>query len=194
MAWLDGYNYRKKITFSNALVPGPLSNVPMVVKVDEDTDIGAGIEDPVNGYDVRFTEDDGQTPLKYEGPIGWSIVAGEAFAIWILLNITLVSCPRNNLHRSASRRRRRRLSRGNLIPPTFGGLPLPETASGGRQQAHPNVPLQGQSRMVFCESLMSRPTRRRPALFLMPRENARSKTSNPSSACSAAASTWRAPI
>ena len=87
MAWLNGYNYRKKITFSNALVPGALSDFPLVVKVDEDTDIAAGIVDTVNGCDVRFTEDDGQTPLKYEGPIGWSIVAGEAFAIWILLNM-----------------------------------------------------------------------------------------------------------
>ena len=82
MAWLDGYNYRKKITFSNALVPGPLSNVPMVVKVDEDTDIGAGIVDTVNGYDVRFTEDDGQTPLKYEGPIGWTVGGGAASAVF----------------------------------------------------------------------------------------------------------------
>jgi len=80
MAWLDGYNHRKTITIDHSLVPQVNFDYPVFVLVDADADIGEGIVDTANGYDIRFTTSDGETLLKYEGPIGWSVIGGAATA------------------------------------------------------------------------------------------------------------------
>lgn len=66
MGWLSGWNYRKKITIKQTNVDSNLSDFPLYVDITDDGDIGAHISDPVNGYDIRFTQSDGTTLLKYE--------------------------------------------------------------------------------------------------------------------------------
>lgn len=66
MAWLDGWNYRKKITIDDTNVDGNLSDFPVYVDITADSDIGGNVSDTTNGYDIRFTDADGETTLKYE--------------------------------------------------------------------------------------------------------------------------------
>ncbi len=62
--FLSGYTRRKKITIDNANVDSDLTNFPLLVKITNDSDIGADIDS--NGYNIRFTSSDGLTLLKYE--------------------------------------------------------------------------------------------------------------------------------
>lgn len=68
--WLDGWQYRNKITISNTNVDADLSYFPLLVEIAETgggaTNIGADISDTTNGYDIRFTDSDGTTLLSYE--------------------------------------------------------------------------------------------------------------------------------
>jgi len=62
-SWLTGWDYRKKITIDNTNVDSNLTDFPLYVKVDSDTDIGANALG--TGYDIRFTSATGAT-LSYE--------------------------------------------------------------------------------------------------------------------------------
>lgn len=64
MAFLTGYTKRKKITIDNTNVDSALSDFPVLVKLDDDADIGADIDS--NGYNIRFTSSDGETLLDYD--------------------------------------------------------------------------------------------------------------------------------
>lgn len=66
MAWLSGWNYRKKITIQYANIDSDLTWFPLYVDITADGDIGTNISDSTNGYDIRFTQSDGETLLKYE--------------------------------------------------------------------------------------------------------------------------------
>ena len=63
---VDGlsYNNRKKITIQNTNIDSDLTNFPVLIKIDGDTDIGANTN--ADGHDIRFTSSDGSTLLKYE--------------------------------------------------------------------------------------------------------------------------------
>jgi len=65
-AWLSGWRFRKKITVQHANIGGDLSDFPVYVKIDADGDIGGEVSDTTNGKDIRFTDADGETLLKYE--------------------------------------------------------------------------------------------------------------------------------
>ena len=71
MAWLTGWNYRKKITITGSSA-GAQSNYPMVgLKVHRQTgsdslpDIYLGDKCKINFEDIRFTKSDGSTLLDY---------------------------------------------------------------------------------------------------------------------------------
>jgi len=67
MSWtVDGLSYdnRKKITIQNTNINGDLTDFPVLIKIDGDTDIGNNTN--ADGYDIRFTQSDGSTLLKYE--------------------------------------------------------------------------------------------------------------------------------
>lgn len=65
MPFLSGYTKRKAITIDNTYVDGSLTDFPLLVEFGSgDTDIGADIDS--NGYNLRFTSDDGITELDYE--------------------------------------------------------------------------------------------------------------------------------
>jgi len=64
--WLSGWNYRKKITIQSANVDANLSDFPVYVDITADSDIGGHVQDTTNGYDIRFTDANGTTLLKYE--------------------------------------------------------------------------------------------------------------------------------
>lgn len=66
MAFLAGWTYRKAITIQHTNVDSNLVDFPVYIKIDADGDIGGNVSDTTNGYDIRFTEDDGETLLKYE--------------------------------------------------------------------------------------------------------------------------------
>ena len=62
VSWLTGWGFRKKIDIQDTYVDSNLSDFPVYVKIDADADFHEARSD---GYDIRFTEDDGETLLKY---------------------------------------------------------------------------------------------------------------------------------
>lgn len=88
MAWtVDGLSYdkRKKITVQTANVDSDQSDFPLLVKINADTDMSDANAD---GFDIRFTEDDGSTLLKYERQ-EWTGGGGSAVTaiFWLKSNI-----------------------------------------------------------------------------------------------------------
>ena len=61
--WLTGWSYRKKITIDHSNVDADITDFPLLVKITEDSDISTALS---NGYDIRFTTQDGTTLLSYE--------------------------------------------------------------------------------------------------------------------------------
>jgi hypothetical protein len=59
-----GWLYRKAITIDHTNVDAALTNFPLLVRVSQDTDLGA--EAQSDGEDIRFTSNDGETILPYE--------------------------------------------------------------------------------------------------------------------------------
>ena len=62
MAWLSGWGFRKEITIQDTNVDSNLTDFPCYVKIDADADFH---EARADGYDIRFTQSDGETLLKY---------------------------------------------------------------------------------------------------------------------------------
>jgi|GEM_PF-4853465 len=62
--WLTGWNYRKKITIQNTNIDSNLPDFPVYIDITADGDIGSHALS--TGYDLRFTQSDGITLLKYE--------------------------------------------------------------------------------------------------------------------------------
>ena len=94
MAWtVDGLTYdnRKKITIQNANIDSDQSNFPVLVKIVADTDIAANCN--ADGFDIRFTQSDGSTLLKYERET--FDISGEPDQVdaifWVKSNITTAS-------------------------------------------------------------------------------------------------------
>lgn len=90
-AWtVDGLEYttRKKITIQTTNVGADQTDFPLLVYIDADGDIG---DSNADGYDIRFTEDDGSTLLKYERE-SWSGGGGGAVTanIWVKTAVTTV--------------------------------------------------------------------------------------------------------
>jgi hypothetical protein len=75
MAFLTGYTKRKKITIDDTKVDATLTDFPVRVFLDADSDIGAVSN--ADGFDIRFTSSDGETLLKYERE-DFAISGGEA--------------------------------------------------------------------------------------------------------------------
>ena len=64
MAFLPGWTYRKKLTVDSTKVDASLSDFPILVKLDNSNfDFSKAKSD---GADIRFTESDGETLLKFE--------------------------------------------------------------------------------------------------------------------------------
>jgi hypothetical protein len=61
--WLTGWSYRKKITIDQSNVDADLTDFPLLVKITNDSNLSTAL---ANGYDIRFTSQDGATLLKYE--------------------------------------------------------------------------------------------------------------------------------
>jgi hypothetical protein len=61
--WLTGWTYRKKITINNANVGSDLTNFPVHVKINADSNMSTAL---ATGYDVRFTSSDKKTLLDFE--------------------------------------------------------------------------------------------------------------------------------
>lgn len=81
MAWLSGWGKRKQIDVQDANVDSGLSNFPLYVKIDNDSDMTGAASD---GTDIRFTQSDGTTLLKYERE-SWSGGGGSNVTadIWV---------------------------------------------------------------------------------------------------------------
>jgi len=62
--WLTGWSYRRKITIDHTKIDNDLTDFPVLVKL---TSSNFNFNHARNdGYDIRFTKDDGETLLKYE--------------------------------------------------------------------------------------------------------------------------------
>jgi hypothetical protein len=86
--WLQGYVARKKLTIDHTKVASVQSNFVVWVPIVEDQDIGSHVQDTINGYDIRFTTDDGATLLKYDRET-FSISAGQCNASFFVKITTL---------------------------------------------------------------------------------------------------------
>src|SRR3989339_267369 len=85
------YDNRKKITISNTNVDATLTDFPLLVFIDGDTDIG-GISN-ADGFDHRFTDSDGTTLLKYERE-SFAIASGAATGkYWVKVPSVSTSAP-----------------------------------------------------------------------------------------------------
>jgi len=91
MAWLASHSYREAITIDNTNVDGDLSEFPIRVKITARSDLAAVAL--ANGHDVRFTESDGQTLLKYERE-KWSVSGGALTAeVWVKVTAITSASP-----------------------------------------------------------------------------------------------------
>ncbi|GAG26647.1 unnamed protein product, partial [marine sediment metagenome] len=61
--WLTGWGFRKEITIQDAYVDSNLRDFPIYVYINADADFHEAL---ATGYDIRFTQSDGTTLLKYE--------------------------------------------------------------------------------------------------------------------------------
>jgi hypothetical protein len=61
--WLTGWDFRKKIDIQDTNIDSSLSDFPVYVEINNDADFHEARSD---GYDIRFTQSDGETLLKYE--------------------------------------------------------------------------------------------------------------------------------
>ena len=94
MAWLAGYNFRKKITVQVAFLDAVQTDFPLYVPINADAAIGGRCM--ANGYDLRFTSDDGTTVLNYER-ISFAVAAGLATGIfWV--KTALATAPATDIY------------------------------------------------------------------------------------------------
>lgn len=62
--WLAGWRQRRKITVDGSQIDAPLTNFPLLVRLDENN-FNFETSHP-DGYDVRFTNEDGATLMPHE--------------------------------------------------------------------------------------------------------------------------------
>ncbi len=75
-AWYSDYTNRKSITVQSDNVDIDLTDFPVYINIDSDTDIGGAMQDTINYYDIRFTNtNDSLLPYELEE---MSISSGEA--------------------------------------------------------------------------------------------------------------------
>jgi hypothetical protein len=89
MAWLSGWGFRKKITVQNTYIDSNLTDFPTYIFINADGDFHEARSD---GYDIRFTQSDGQTLLKYER-LTWSGGGGSGATarFWVKIPSLLAS-------------------------------------------------------------------------------------------------------
>ena len=86
MAFLTGWDFRKEITVQDTNIDGALTDFPVCVKLNADEDIGD--EARADGYDIRFTQSDGETLLKYEREAWTGGNGDDATAVfWVKSNL-----------------------------------------------------------------------------------------------------------
>ena len=78
--WLTGWGFRKEITVQDTNIDGALTDFPVLIKLSADEDIGD--EARADGYDIRFTQSDGETLLKYERVYWTGGAGGDATAFF----------------------------------------------------------------------------------------------------------------
>ncbi|MDI9431454.1 MAG: DUF2341 domain-containing protein [Planctomycetota bacterium] len=79
--WLTGWSYRKKITIDHNKVDAALTDLPVLVALAADPNVGANAH--ADGNDVRFTASDGETLLDAEAET-WSVADSNATALlWV---------------------------------------------------------------------------------------------------------------
>lgn len=86
MAWLTGWGFRKEITVQDTNIDGNETDFPVCVKLNADEDIGD--ETRADGYDIRFTQSDGDTLLKYERELWTGGAGSDSTAVfWVKSNL-----------------------------------------------------------------------------------------------------------
>ena len=82
------YDKRKKITIQTTNVGTDLTDFPLLVKIAADSDMADANAD---GFDIRFTEDDGSTEIPYERQAWTGGAASAVTAIfWVKSDVTTV--------------------------------------------------------------------------------------------------------
>jgi hypothetical protein len=83
--YVGSYSKRKSITIRNTNITSALSNFPLFVKINNDSDIGTAVRN--DGYDILFT-DSSNNPLSYERE-SWSGGGGSSAngSFWVRTNL-----------------------------------------------------------------------------------------------------------
>ena len=87
IAWLSGWQHRKKITISNTNVDSDLADFPVLVKVSSDSSMSSALS---TGYDIRFTDATGNALLQYERE-SWSGGNGSAVTANFWVKVPVIS-------------------------------------------------------------------------------------------------------
>lgn len=84
MAWLSGWQYRRKLTVGQTYIDEDLYDFPVLVNITP-TGIGSGMGSKVQdaGQDLRFTADDGETLLCHEIDYFAESGVNVTAAIWV---------------------------------------------------------------------------------------------------------------
>ncbi len=89
-AWLSGYSNRKQITVQADYIDSDLTDFPVYIYINSDTDIGGNMQDTTNYNDIRFT-DTSDNVLPYEEE-RMTISGGSATGnYWVQVDLTSAS-------------------------------------------------------------------------------------------------------
>jgi hypothetical protein len=84
--WLPGYQYRKQIVLQNTQWSGgPHTDFPALIVLTGDTDLD-GKAQP-DGYDIVFTDTDGETILSHEMELYDDTGAGADYRAWVSVDL-----------------------------------------------------------------------------------------------------------
>ncbi|MEM9327916.1 MAG: LamG-like jellyroll fold domain-containing protein, partial [Bacteroidota bacterium] len=86
----ENFAFRKRITIDGSQVVGDHSNFPLLVRIASDADLAhtgsSGDVQNINGYDIIFTESDGQTPLLHD--VEKYVSATGELVAWVGVDLT----------------------------------------------------------------------------------------------------------
>jgi hypothetical protein len=84
--WLPGYQYRKQIDLQNSQWSGgPHTDFPVLIVLSADTDIDGKAQS--DGYDIVFTDSDGETMLSHEMEFYDDSGAGSDYRAWVSVDL-----------------------------------------------------------------------------------------------------------
>lgn len=95
MAAPSGYGYYKEITIQHANIDGNLTDVPTLIQIVDDSDIGGHLEDATTGHDIRFYDVDTDAEIYFDR-VYLNVAAGDCNATFYVKCPYLYTSPTGN--------------------------------------------------------------------------------------------------